>query len=130
MQVAPVFQPARSKYLVFTTDIIIPTLICVCVVALAYTLLYSPIFKVQTVSCIVDYEPCDNPSLGAELDKLIGHNIFKLSPDTIKARLTSGDFTIRQAQITRRLPAMSRLACSRSTARRPAGQRRITLDCT
>lgn len=105
MQVAPVFKPSRSKYLVFTTDIIIPTLICACVGTLAYTLLYSPIFKVQKVSCLVDYRPCENPSLGAELDKLIGQNIFKLSPARIKARLTSGDFTIRQVEITRRLPS-------------------------
>lgn len=104
MHAAPVFQPSRSKYLVFTTDIIIPSIISLAVLALAYTLLYSPFFKVQTVSCIVDYEPCQNQSLLAELDKLIGQNIFKLSQTAIHDRLTSGDFTIRQAEIIRRLP--------------------------
>lgn len=94
----------RSKYLVFTVDYLVPTFIILAVLTLFYLVLYSPIFKIKEVSCQLDYLVCDNQIILAELDKLKGQNIFTLSKDKVTARLTSGDFTIRQATLTKELP--------------------------
>lgn len=104
MAIAPVFHPARSKYLVFTADYLIPLAICLGVLVLGYFALYSPFFKVSSLTCSLDFQVCENPALLAELDKLIGQNIFTLNSAQVSARLTSGDFTIREAVLTRQLP--------------------------
>ncbi|MFH2085797.1 MAG: hypothetical protein ABII21_03370 [bacterium] len=109
MSNAPVFQPTRSKYLVFTTDYLLPLMIFLGILVLSYLTIYSSIFKIRKVDCILDYLPCTNPSLGAELDKLIGQNIFLLKPAIIESRLTSGDFTIRAAKLSRSLPGTLKL---------------------
>lgn len=94
----------RSKYLVFTVDYLVPTFIILAVLTLAYLLLYSPFFKIKEISCQLDYLVCDNQTILVELDKLKGQNIFTLSKDKVTSRLTSGDFTIRQATLTKELP--------------------------
>lgn len=104
MDIAPVFHPSRSKYLVITTDYLIPFFICISVIFLAYFILYSPFFQVTTIECVADYQPCKDTSIIAELDKLKGKNIFTLSQSVISTRLTSGDFTIREAKLVRELP--------------------------
>lgn len=104
MDTAPVFHPSRSKYLVITADYIVPTLICLGVGLLAYFTLFSPYFAINTVTCQLDFEPCDNPAVLVEIDKLKGQNVFTLDPQSITRRLTSGDFTIRQAVLSRALP--------------------------
>lgn len=104
MDTAPVFHPSRSKYLVFTADILLPSLICVSVLALGYFTLFSSFFTINTVNCKLDYRDCEDPSLLAELDTIKGQNIFKISTPTIIKKLTSGDFTIQQASIARELP--------------------------
>jgi cell division septal protein FtsQ len=105
MDTAPVFHPSRSKYLLITADYILPTLICLGVAFLAYFTLYSPFFAITTVTCQLDFQDCDNGVLLIELDKLKGQNIFRLDTASITRRLTSGDFTIRQAVVGRTLPA-------------------------
>lgn len=104
MDIAPVFRPSRSKYLVITADYIIPSLICIGIAFLAYFTRYSSFFAITTLTCELDYESCQNPTLLAELDKLKGQNIFTLDTASISRRLTSGDFTIRESLIERTLP--------------------------
>lgn len=94
----------RSKYLVITLDYLFPIFICFGVIALGYFALYSSFFQIKTVICTLDYEACLDPSVLAELNKLKGENIFTLSGDRLTQRLTSGDFTIRQATLKKELP--------------------------
>jgi cell division septal protein FtsQ len=104
MDIAPVFHPTKSKYLVLTADFILPIFICLAITFLAYLMLYSSLFKISTVNCIEDYKDCEDPSLVIELNKLKGQNIFTLSKKAIISKLTSGDFTIRQADLIKKLP--------------------------
>lgn len=104
MDAAPVFQPSRSKYLVFTADYILPVLIIIGVITLLCVGLYSPIFKITKINCKLDYQECGDLSVVAELNKFKGKNIFTLSSDAVVSRLTSGDFTIREAHLSRELP--------------------------
>ena len=105
MDTVPVFLPTRSKYLVITADYIVPTLITLGVIFLAYLTLYSPYFAITNVTCQLDFEPCENPAVIVEIDKLKGQNIFTLDTQSVTRRLTSGDFTIRQSEVSRTLPS-------------------------
>ena len=104
MQIQKVFIPERSKYLVFTADYLLPIFIITCVALSIYLMLYSQFFKIGSITCKLDYEPCENTVLLAELDKLKGQNIFKLQTQGIASKLTSGDYTIREAIFTKTLP--------------------------
>jgi len=104
MNIPKVFKPGSSKYIVFTADYLLPFFITLSVIALAYFTLYSPFFKINQIYCTLDYRPCEDPAILAEIAKLSGQNIFKLSSDPITSRLTSGDFTIRSASLRRELP--------------------------
>jgi cell division septal protein FtsQ len=106
MDSAKVFTPARSKYLVFTADYILPLSISLGVIFLAYFTLYSPFFAIDSLTCTLDYEPCTNSSILVEIDKLKGRNIFTLVSSDHTKRLTSGDFTIREASVERQLPRL------------------------
>lgn len=99
-----VFKPTRSKYLVLTTDYLLPIFICLSIISLICFVLYSPFFKITKINCSLDFKDCTDPALIAELDKLKGQNIFTISPGYITSRLTSGDFTIRESVMTRELP--------------------------
>ena len=104
MESAPVFHPSRSKYLVITADYLIPVFICLSVALGAWLILYTPYFHITTISCTLDFAPCADPVLLAELNKAKGQNIFRLNPNTLRLRLLSGDYMIRQADVTRQLP--------------------------
>lgn len=104
MQTPKVFTPLRSKYLVFTTDYILPCATITAVLTSIYILLYSNIFKISSITCNLDFEPCQNLVIVAELDKLKGQNIFKLQTQGVSTKLTSGDYTIRDAVFTKTLP--------------------------
>jgi cell division septal protein FtsQ len=99
-----VFEPAKSKYLVITADYIVPFFLSALVIFLFYVAAFSPIFRVSHITCLLDYGECTDPSVIAELDKLKGQNIFRLQPDTLRSKLTSGDFTIRQVSMKKTLP--------------------------
>lgn len=109
MQTPHIFHPTRSKYLVFTADYLLPLAIFLGILALGCFVLFSPFFKISIVTCFVDYTPCTDGSILAELDKLKGQNIFTLIPSKVESRLTSGDFTIREAKLTRTLPGTLKL---------------------
>ena len=94
----------KSKYLVITYDILLPVMICLGVVALLYFVLFSSFFAVTSIHCVLDLEPCEDPSLLSELDKLKGQNIFKIVGDQVTTHLTSLDFTIREATLSKELP--------------------------
>ncbi len=94
-----------SKYLVFTREIIAPSLVVLGVLALAYITIYSSFFKITSIDCTQDFRPCENPALLSELDKLVGQNLFTLPVSKLKTRLLSGDFMLRELEIHRRLPS-------------------------
>ncbi|MFZ2199178.1 MAG: cell division protein FtsQ/DivIB [Microgenomates group bacterium] len=104
MQTAKVFTPLKSKYLVFTTQYIVPCIICLLIIFGFYLTFYSNLFVITDISCNLDFMPCDNPAILAELDKLKDQNIFTLKTTSVSSKFTSGDFTIRGSQITKELP--------------------------
>ncbi len=105
MLTSPEFHPTRSKYLVITSDYIIPILIFIFGISLIYVLLFSRYFRVTTVSCSLDFVACQDPSVLSELDRLKGKYIFRLTKDKLSAKLTSGDFTISQVEMVKNLPS-------------------------
>ncbi len=104
MESAPVFHPTRSKYILITTDYLLPLAICLGIIALGYLALFSPFFQIKTVTCTLDYQVCTDPSLLVELENQKGQNILRFRPERLESRLTSADFTVREAVITRSLP--------------------------
>ncbi|MFH1244719.1 MAG: hypothetical protein V1487_04100 [bacterium] len=105
MKIAPVFRPTRSSYLVFTLDFLIPLAVVLFIVALGWIALYAPIFNINKVTCTLDYAACQGPDLLAELERVKGQNIFRFRRNVFSTRLTSADFTIREAQVARILPS-------------------------
>lgn len=99
-----VFEPGKSKYLVITADYLLPLFLSILVIFLFYLAIFSPIFKVNQITCSLDYGECGDPSVLAELDKLKGQNIFRLQSDALRSKLTSGDFTIREVSMKKSLP--------------------------
>lgn len=104
MHTPTIFKPGKSNYVVITREIILPGIICLGVILLCYICLYSPVFRIKTITCRLDFEDCQNPNLISELDSLMGKNIFSLKIAPLKQKLTSGDFTIRSVEIHRSLP--------------------------
>ena len=105
MDAAPVFHPPKSKYWVFTTDLLIPLSVIIFILASAYLLLASPLFRIRDIDCQLDFVPCDNPVLLAELSRLQGQNILRFNEQSFGKRLTSAIFTIRQVEIRKTLPS-------------------------
>lgn len=105
MDLAKTFAPVRSRYLVFTWDLLLPLLISLLVLLSAWVILFSPIFAIQQIDCQLDYEPCQDPSLLAELDRLRTHNLFRLNQAAITSRLLSANYMLRSVELTRELPS-------------------------
>jgi len=99
-----IFEPGKSKYLVITSDYLIPFLLSIGVIFLFYLSFLSPVFTVKNITCSLDYLPCTDQSIVAEIDKLKTENIFRLTPHILTHKLTSGDFTIREVSIKKTLP--------------------------
>lgn len=99
------FQPVKSKYLVLTMDYLLPIFITILVLIGIWLVLFSPFFVVKTIECQQDFQPCENESIIAELNKSLGSNLFRLNLKSIKNILTSGDFTIKTAVISRLFPS-------------------------
>lgn len=105
MDVAPVFHPSKSSYWVFTTDLLLPVLLTLGIFAVLYIVLFSPLFAIAQIKCQLDYQPCEPSSMLAEIQRLKGQNIVRFDTSALSARLTSADFTVREANITKTLPA-------------------------
>jgi len=105
MKIAPVYHPSRSKYLVFTLDFLVPFTLIATLLLCGWAALYSPIFHISRIICTLDYTECEGGDLLAELERVKGQNIFRFNPDIFAARLTSADFTIREAKVVRVLPS-------------------------
>ena len=104
MDSAREFHPSRSKYIVFTADVLIPAAIILGICFAFYLAIFSKYFTIKNVNCRLDFSSCTDPVLLSELDKLKGKNIFTFDSAATKSRLTSGDFTIREAEIKKILP--------------------------
>lgn len=94
-----------SKYLVFTQEILLPSAVVLVLLSLAWFTLFSSFFQITRVDCVQDFEPCENPALLSELEKLKSENIFTLSTVKIKQKLLAGDFMVRELEIHKQLPA-------------------------
>lgn len=95
----------RSKYLVLTAEYLIPFFV-IFVAILSYLLAFhTSLLNLKKISCQLDYEPCSNPSLLAELNKFIGVNLLTLDETELKSRLLSGEFTLREVGLSRQFPA-------------------------
>ena len=98
--------PARkSKYIVLTYDLILPLLIILGVVIGGWVLLASPVFSLTDIKCSLDYQPCPEGAVMAELNKSKGLNLLRLDTDRVGSRLTSGDFTVREAIFHKKFPS-------------------------
>lgn len=95
---------SRSKYLVLTTDYLIPLGIILLIIIGYFVSFYTSLFSVRQVICTLDYKPCENPNIISELDKSLGHNLLSLDTDIIESCLLSGEYTIRSAQVSRAFP--------------------------
>ncbi len=104
MDSAKEFHPTRSKYIVFTADIIIPSLIVLGLGFIFYLAIFSKFFAITMISCQLDFSDCTDPVMLSEIDKVKGKNIFTFDSLALKSRLESGDFTIKEAEIKKVLP--------------------------
>lgn len=94
----------KSKYFVAGLEYGVPLVVVVIVCTLIYLAFYSSYFRLSNLSCSQDFEPCQNPHLLAEIEKLRGQNIFLINPSKVIAHLTSGDYLLREGQLERVLP--------------------------
>jgi len=95
---------ARSKYLVFTADYLVPAFL-VLSIATAWILAYrTSLFSISNYQCELDYQPCAGEALLSEIDKLVGKNLLTIDLSSVRARLLSGDFTLREVTITKIYP--------------------------
>lgn len=95
---------SKSKYIVLTYDLILPLIIIFGIIGGIAVSLKSDLFAVKIIRCRVDYQDCPVGPVMAELEKYIGHNLLTVQTDELEQRLTAGDFTIREAVITKKLP--------------------------
>lgn len=94
----------KSKYLVITSDYLVPLGITVGVLLLIWLTLFSSSFAIKKVICEADHEPCANSALEKEIEKIIGQNTLRFRENELRAKLLSGEFTVREVEITRTLP--------------------------
>lgn len=94
----------NSKYLVITSDYVLPGLIIIAVFALIWLCFYSNFFKIARIECQIDYLPCENTSLETEIAKVEGVNIFRLDEKALKTKILSGEYTIRAVELKKFLP--------------------------
>lgn len=99
----------KSKYLVFTQDIVLPSLIIIGVGALYFLTYHTHIFALQNIDCHVDYMPCSSATVIAELDKYKGVNLLTLKTSSIGDKLRAGDFTISSISFSKSLPGNLRV---------------------
>jgi len=99
------FLPTKSKYLVITADYLIPVLVLILSLLSWWIVFYTPVFAVKQIDCILDFEPCKNPGVIAEIAKYQGINLLRLDESSIRTRFTSADFTISAVTVIKRLPS-------------------------
>jgi hypothetical protein len=95
---------ARSKYLLITSDIIIPIISLLIFGFLVWIVFFSSIFQVNQVICLYDYKPCENENLLVEADRLKGTNIFWFQPEEFEQLVLQGDYLVREVNVTKELP--------------------------
>lgn len=95
----------KKSTMIFFKNYLFPLLIIFLLTSLIYLLMFSNFFKVKVVNCQLDFEPCSDPHLLAELDSLKGQNIFQIKEGVLIAKLTSGNFQIRGGDLKVSLPS-------------------------
>ncbi len=95
---------SRSKYLILTTDYLIPIGIILLAIAGYFISFHTSLFAINQINCTLDYQPCPTGSVVSELDKSLGNNLISLDTDHIKSRLLSGEYTIRSVEFSRIFP--------------------------
>lgn len=95
---------AKSRYLVFTLDFLLPMFTLLGIAGGMWVLLYSPLLAISEIICTADYQPCTNAAVIAEIDKVRGSNIFRYNDSSLKAKLLSGDYMAQEISTTKILP--------------------------
>lgn len=95
----------RSRYLVFTSEYLLPLVIVIFVSLVTYLCFFSPLLRIRTVSCLLDYSPCAEGVLTAELNRYKGKNLLLFDPAILKARLLEAQPTIGQVSVGKVLPS-------------------------
>lgn len=104
MENNPEFHPTRSRYFVLTSQVLYPLLIILITIFSWWFFFASSFFSLSHFECILDFEPCQNQNIIAEVSKYRGKNIFLFNGDKLKSRLMSADYTIRTVTLTKHLP--------------------------
>lgn len=104
MNIPKIFKPLPSKYLVLTQDILLPIAIIISILILSYLALFSSFFKVTDIECIHDFVPCKDENIKVELENLRNQNIFRLKSDVVMTRLKSGNYMLKEAELSKELP--------------------------
>jgi hypothetical protein len=95
----------KSKYFVAGLEYGVPLIVVAMVSSLIYISFYSEYFRLKNITCYQDFEPCTNPHLVAEVQKLQGENIFLLNTSSVLNHLISGDYLLRDGELHRQLPS-------------------------
>lgn len=104
MENNPEFHPTRSRYLVLTSQVLYPLTIVIAALVCWWLFFGSSIFALNKFDCVLDFEPCQNQNIIAEINKYKGQNLFLFKGDKLKSRLMSADYTIRSVNLTLHLP--------------------------
>lgn len=95
----------HSKYFVATLDFLKPIGVIILSLSLLYCLYFSNLFKVTVAHCVQDVgEDCQNDFVKAELNTVLGKNIFLLDENVLSTQLYAGDPTIRLITVKKSLP--------------------------
>lgn len=94
----------KSRYVVLTSDIVIPMLIIALVVASLYFITSSNFFSIKNIECLINFRPCSDTHLLAELEKIKGQNIFTLNKQSLSARILQNNKIVSSVDITYELP--------------------------
>lgn len=98
------FTPVRSKYLVLTTEYVIPLIIIAVAISSWFIATQTPVLSIRSISCIRDEAPCQDVSILSELDTYMGTNLLNLPEDQIRTTIIEGSRTVKTVEIIRRIP--------------------------
>lgn len=111
------FKPVKSKYLVITNDYLIPMIIIIGISLLYLTAFKTTYFNIANMICERDFESCQDPFILAEIEKSKNTNIFKFESETLINKLKSGNKTIKDIEISKKLPSTINIGITSTSPR-------------
>lgn len=98
------YHSTKSKYLIITSQFIIPSIVIVLSASIFFLVFKSSIFKAKDPVCLYDNNPCSDAQIIAEINKYIGSNLITLKDGELKSKLMDGNKAIKDISITKKLP--------------------------